>query len=145
MWWWGILYYLKEAETGIDGIGMEADKAKWICANKLGLNVYKMFIDVDNITHIIALYINNRYIVPPIHLQMFNEKSLEILLKGRFDIVVKWRFGQGFMDVINNAMILSQTKHCKIYEEIMRGQNHIQRAIDETGLSDQILLVAIRK
>lgn len=94
-----------------------------------------------NLTSMDRIY---RHIVPPVHLQIFSEKSLQILLKEKFEILAKWEFGQGFMDVVNNAMILSKTEHCKMYEEVMRAQNHIQRAIDEVGLADQILLVARR-
>lgn len=56
-----------------------------------------------------------RHIIPPIHLQIFSEKSLEMLLAGKFEIIAIWEFGQGFTDMINNAMILSGMKSCEMY------------------------------
>lgn len=86
-----------------------------------------------------------RHIVPPVHLQIFSEKSLEIMLKDKFDILATWEFGQGFMDVINNAMILSGTNSCDIYHKVVEVQNEVQQSIDKAGLADQILLIAKRK
>lgn len=86
-----------------------------------------------------------RHIVPPIHLQIFSEKSLRILLEGQFDIIAIWEFGQGFMDMVNNAMILSETKPCGLYGQVVEAQNDIQQAIDRAGLADQIMIIAQRK
>lgn len=86
-----------------------------------------------------------RHIVPPIHLQIFSEKSLRILLEGQFEIIATWEFGQGFMDMVNNAMILSETKQCGLFEQITEAQNDIQQAVDKAGLADQIMVIAQRK
>ncbi len=63
-------------------------------------------------------------------------------MNGKYDVLGMWEFGQGFMDVINNAMLLSGTMSCKLYEMISNMQNDIQRSVDESGLSDQVLVVA---
>lgn len=92
-----------------------------------------------NLTSMDNIY---RHIVPPIHLQIFSIKSLEILLGSKFEIVATWEFGQGFMDVINNAMIISETQPCDLYNMILDKSDSIQKTIDEAGLSDQILIIA---
>lgn len=201
MWGGELLFYLKLCGSDIKGIGLESDKAEWEYTQKIGLDVYKKFIDMDNLdTEITELiqdkdvisffnvlehiekpreYINYlynsmkagaylvievpkhpslgsfanmtskdniyRHIVPPVHLQVFSERSLNILLGNMFDIVAIWEFGQGFADIINNAMILSDTKSCELYDKVMATQNKVQRVIDETGLADQILIIAQRK
>ena len=86
-----------------------------------------------------------RHIVTPIHLQIFSEKSLRLLLEKDFDVVATWEFGQGFTDVINNAMILSGKENSDLYTKIMGIQNELQMAVDRAGFSDQILIIAKKK
>ena len=95
-----------------------------------------------NLTSLDNIY---RHIVPPIHLQVFSENSLRLLLEKDFDIIATWEFGQGFTDIINNAMILSGLEQSTIYDTILRAQTDIQRAVDIAGLSDQIMIVARKK
>ena len=83
-----------------------------------------------------------RHIIPPIHLQIFSEKSINTMLEERFNIAATWEFGQGFMDVINNAMLVSGVKESKLYDLVLQKQNDIQKAIDSSGLADQILVIA---
>ena len=86
-----------------------------------------------------------RHIVPPIHLQIFSEKSLDMLLGDRFDILGKWRYGQGFTDLINYAAIQSEPENMELYDLIMQKSNEIQKTVDEAGLADVILLVARKR
>ena len=83
-----------------------------------------------------------RHIDPPIHLQIFSEDSLSYLLDERFEIIGKWEFGQGYTDLINNAMILSGLEESNLYIDLMNLSNRIQPIIDEAGFADQMLVVA---
>lgn len=86
-----------------------------------------------------------RHIVPPIHLQIFSKKSIDNLLKEKFEILGEWEFGQGFSDLINNAMILSDQKCNRLYEKMLMLNNEVQRTIDRQGMGDQILVVARKR
>ena len=85
-----------------------------------------------------------RHIVSPIHLQVFSENSLSYLLEDRFSIVGKWEFGQGYGDLLNNAMIVSGLEESALYIELMNLSNKIQPVFDEAGFADQMLIVAQR-
>ena len=85
---------------------------------------------------------NYRHIVPPIHLQVFSEKSLNYLLENRFEIFAKWYFGQGYTDIINNAMLMSNLNESAIYLELVKLSNKIQQIFDESNLADQMLIMA---
>lgn len=86
-----------------------------------------------------------RHIVPPIHLQIFSEQSIEMILNNRFEMIGKWEFGQGYTDLVNNLMLLSNTEENDIYYELIKQSNAIQFAIDESGLADQMLIIARKK
>ena len=86
-----------------------------------------------------------RHIVPPIHLQVFSEKSLIYLLGEQLEIIGKWEFGQGYTDLINNAMILGGLEESELYVSLMNISNRIQPVIDEAGYADQMLVVARKK
>lgn len=86
-----------------------------------------------------------RHIVSPIHLQVFSDKSVEYLLSDKYEIIGKWLFGQGWTDLINNAMILSGLEESQLYVDIINLNNSIQPIIDEAGLADHMLIVAKKK
>lgn len=86
-----------------------------------------------------------RHIVSPVHLQIFSEKSLDNLLGNKFNIIGKWEFGQGYTDLLNNAMILSNKEENSLYMDLMNLNNKIQPIFDESGYADQMLIVAQKK
>lgn len=86
-----------------------------------------------------------RHIDPPIHLQIFSGDSLGRLLEDQFEIQGKWLFGQGYSDLISNAMLLSGEQENELYHRLMDLSNTIQPVFDRNGLADQILLVARKR
>ncbi len=78
-------------------------------------------------------------------MQIFSEDSLVWLLEDLFDIQGKWLFGQGYSDLINNAMLLSGEKENELYHRLMDLSHTIQPVFDRNGLADQILLVAKKR
>lgn len=95
-----------------------------------------------NITHKNIVY---RHITPPVHLQIFTEKSIEYLLDDYYEIVAKWEFGQGFSDMMNYSLIESGMEPTELFDLIMKSNNDIQCSIDKAGLADEMLVVARRK
>lgn len=92
-----------------------------------------------NLTHRNIVF---RHIVVPQHLQIFNEKTFEILFGNDFKVVGEWGFGQGFSDLINFPVMESGMNDEKLYAEIMSHNNEVQRIFDKSGLADSMLLVA---
>ena len=86
-----------------------------------------------------------RHCVAPIHLQIFSEDSIEYLLGDEADVIAKWEFGQGYTDVLTNAMILAEKKSHPLYDRLMDLSNNIQPIIDEAGLSDVMFVVARKR
>ena len=86
-----------------------------------------------------------RHLVPPAHISVFSEKSMETLLCGKFKIIGKWGFGQGFADMVNNAMFLSGKEENDLYLKVLECSNQMQRVFDEAGLSDSMIFVAVRE
>ena len=92
-----------------------------------------------NMTCNYAVY---RHMVSPIHLQIFSDKSLKYLLGDECEIIGRWDFGQGYTDLLNNAMLLSGRQECSLYVDLLNLSNKIQPIIDEAGFADQMLVVA---
>lgn len=82
-----------------------------------------------------------RHIIPPIHLQVFSEKAIEALINNKYRLLGTWGFGQGFSDILTNAMLISGINDTVLFEQLLEKNNQIQRTIDENGLSDQMLFV----
>lgn len=86
-----------------------------------------------------------RHITAPVHLQIFSLDAINLMLEGKFEIIAMWEFGQGFNDLLHNAMILSGQEENELYIELQKHSNKIQKAIDESGFGDQIIVVAKKK
>ncbi|AWI33737.1 class I SAM-dependent methyltransferase [Helicobacter apodemus] len=84
-----------------------------------------------------------RHLIPPFHLNIFSEKSLEIACTsaggGGFTLVGKWAYGQGFMDIIH--AFEGFDKNQSLYEKICSVSNQIQKILDENNLADFLMLV----
>lgn len=86
-----------------------------------------------------------RHLNLPVHLQIFNEKTLEILFGDELEIIAEWQFGQGFSDLINFPAILSDSYDQKLYAKIMEHNNEVQRIFDTSGLSDELIVIARKR
>lgn len=85
-----------------------------------------------------------RHIAAPGHLQVFSEKSIAMLLQNKFRIIGKWEFGQGYTDLINNAMLMARVEENALYNKLIDLSNTIQAVFDKEGLADQILVVTMK-
>ena len=96
-----------------------------------------------NLTHKGIAY---RHITVPVHLQIFTEKAIDMLFGGRFRMLGKWGYGEGFSDLVNFSMFASDAViDNEIYEKIMEHNNDIQRIFDSAGLSDMMIYVAVKE
>lgn len=86
-----------------------------------------------------------RHCVAPIHLQVFSECAVKYLLGDGAEIIGKWEFGQGYTDVLTNAMILSGKRSSPLYDRLMDLSNKIQPIIDEAGFADVMFVVARKR
>ncbi len=87
--------------------------------------------------------VHYRHIYPPEHLNIFSDKSIEVLLeKLDMGIVSRWLFGSDAIEIFGYITTLLQPNvtgdMCKFEKEI----NLLQINLDEAGLSDVMLLVA---
>lgn len=86
-----------------------------------------------------------RHICPPGHIYIFSDQSIVSLMGGCLEQVASWQYGQGFMDIVNNAMLISDKKESFLYDMVANANQAIQKTIDETGLADFNLVVARKK
>jgi CMP-N-acetylneuraminic acid synthetase/2-polyprenyl-3-methyl-5-hydroxy-6-metoxy-1,4-benzoquinol methylase len=86
-----------------------------------------------------------RHIVPPIHLQVFSEKSIERLLGYDFSLLATWGFGQGYTDILTNAMLVNNINENLLYQNLIDISNEVQKTIDIHGFSDQMIFIAQKK
>ena len=94
-----------------------------------------------NLTCSHAVY---RHILAPVHLFVFSEDALKFLLGDQAEIIGKWEFGQGYTDLLTNAMVLSGHQESPLYDELMELNNKIQPIIDAAGYAD-VMLVVVQK
>lgn len=81
-----------------------------------------------------------RHLIAPLHLNIFSEKSLELVYqKAGFKLVGKWVYGQGFMDIIHAFTNFDGQKN--LYKQINQISNEVQKMIDKNNLGDFLLLV----
>ena len=99
---------------------------------------------LSRVMNIACLAYNYRHMIPPEHINIFTEESLGILAKeNRLEWVAKWCFGTGFMDLFNSLLLLSDNPNIALYDfgDILRAGDHIQKAVDESGLANAMLCV----
>lgn len=85
-----------------------------------------------------------RHMDLPGHLQIFNEKTMELLFGENFTPVGKWCFGQGFSDLINLPLVSNESAPIDqdLYSKIMAMNNDIQKIMDSNDLGDELLIIA---
>ncbi len=102
---------------------------------------------LTRVMNMACLSINYKYMIPPLHLHVFSESSLCKVWGMGFDPLAKWCFGNGFVDLMNTALLLSDNPHfannadTSCFNDIWRVADTVQRTIDEQGLSDVMLWV----
>lgn len=82
-----------------------------------------------------------RHIVPPQHLFIFSEKSIDVIVENKFEIISKWGFGQGFFDILTNSVIESRLDNLNLYNKLLDISNEVQYTIDSNGFSDQMIFI----
>jgi len=84
-----------------------------------------------------------KHMVTAGHLHIFTEKSMEIIQSEcSLETIAKWCFGNGFVDLINTALILSDIEiNNSILNDIFEKGDGIQKSIDEAGLSEVLFTI----
>jgi CMP-N,N'-diacetyllegionaminic acid synthase len=84
-----------------------------------------------------------RHIYPPDHLHIFSERSAEIMLiSAKLTPVAIWSFGQDFYDLVSAAATNAGLDKSSYYIDMLEGLPGIQQALDDSGFSDTILIIA---
>lgn len=87
----------------------------------------------------------HRHIYPPEHLNIFSEKSMEIVLrKCSLEPVAIWLYGQDFYELISCAFSEINVKN-DIVDKFLSLTNEFQKTIDQNDLSDFMLVLARKK
>lgn len=87
----------------------------------------------------------HRHIYPPEHLNIFSEKSMEIMLeKCSLEPVAIWLYGQDFYELISCAFSEVSVKN-DIVDKFLSLTNEFQKTIDQNDLSDFMLVLARKK
>lgn len=87
----------------------------------------------------------HRHLTPPNVVSAFSEKSMDLMLAGKFRMIGKWGFGQGFTDIVNNAMLISGCPEDELYLKVLECSNPVQKVLDESELSDAMIYVAVKE
>jgi len=82
-----------------------------------------------------------RHLSPPGHLQLFSEKGLAACVGDAFEPLASWEFGQGFIDLVIDAMVLAGREEDAFYRDIIGMGNEMQKVVDERHFADQMLVV----
>lgn len=101
---------------------------------------------VASFANLVYKNIAYRHITVPVHLQIFTEKAVSILFEGKFKMLAKWGYGEGFSDLMNFPLFSQKAIYDQsLYDMIMAQNNDVQRLFDKAGLSDMMLFVAVRE
>ena len=85
----------------------------------------------------------SRHIYSPDHLHVFTEKSIDFALKEN-DLLPQniWLFGQDFYEMASSMVAKNNGTVSELHDEILKNSNCIQKAIDESELSDTMIIIA---
>jgi 2-polyprenyl-3-methyl-5-hydroxy-6-metoxy-1,4-benzoquinol methylase len=100
---------------------------------------------IASFANLVCPELTYRHITPPIHFQIFSDKSIKEMAGEEFMLVGTWGFGQGFTDIITSMMLLGNISETGLYESIMDISNDVQKIIDEKGFSDQMIYIFEKK
>ncbi len=84
-----------------------------------------------------------RHIYPPDHLHIFTEQSINIILeKAGLAAEHIWLFGQDFYEAVSSISVLNKASEDRLMDLILNSSNGIQEKIDQSNLSDIMILIA---
>lgn len=86
----------------------------------------------------------NRIMHPPLHLFLFPLKALSKMLSSfGYEVRAAWFFGQDFYEMFSTLGLFAESLNgSALHKAIAPLMNDFQHVIDESGLSDEILVVA---
>jgi 2-polyprenyl-3-methyl-5-hydroxy-6-metoxy-1,4-benzoquinol methylase len=86
----------------------------------------------------------NRMMHPPLHLFLFSTKAMELMLtRAGYEIISIWYFGQDFYEFFSTLAIMNQSlNNSRLSSVMLEMGSAFQQAIDDKGLSDEMLIVA---
>lgn len=92
-----------------------------------------------------APLIVSRHLAPPFHLRIYSEESLSLSLE-KCGITMKaiWTFGQDYFELLS-TVAYNENIPLNYWPELPSSASMAQRAIDESGLSDSMLVVGIKE
>ena len=84
-----------------------------------------------------------KHMVTAGHYHIFTEESMKIIQQQcLMELVAKWCFGNGYVDLIYTLLMLSEHKiDSALIDIVLENSNSIQCKIDEVGLSEVMILV----
>ncbi|MFH1983552.1 MAG: class I SAM-dependent methyltransferase [Pseudomonadota bacterium] len=88
----------------------------------------------------------NRIMHPPLHLFLFSVRSLEIMLtNSNYEITNVWYFGQDFYEMFSTLGLFALDLDGSIlHQKISMLMSEFQQVIDNSKLSEEVLLIAKR-
>lgn len=87
----------------------------------------------------------NRMMHPPLHLFLFSLRAIEkILVEFGYSIKARWMFGQDFYEFLTTITELHGLHGGRLETAMTSITPQVQQAIDDIGLSDEMLVVAER-
>lgn len=83
-----------------------------------------------------------RHIYPPDHMHIFTEQSMAKMVKeANLEPISIWNFGQDAYDFIITALASRNIKPSKFTDRILESVPLLQKGIDESGLSDTMIII----
>ncbi len=86
-----------------------------------------------------------RHLAPPFHLRIYSEESLSMSL-AKCGITMKaiWTFGQDYFELLS-TVAYNENIPLDYWPELPSSASKVQKAIDESGLSDSMLVVGVKE
>ena len=83
-----------------------------------------------------------RHIYPPDHMHIFTEESIEKMVKEvNLEPISIWNFGQDAYDIIITSLASKNINASKFTDKILESVPILQKSIDESGLSDTMIII----
>lgn len=97
---------------------------------------------ISSLSNLIFNDISSRHIYPPDHMHIFTENSMDIMLrKCKLIPVSIWTFGQDIYEFFMSALASKNINTSSFIEDIIKKTPSLQRCVDESGLSDTMIVL----
>lgn len=131
-----ILEHIEDPKEIISNIGNNIDEGGYVVIE------VPRHPSISSLSNLVFNDNVSRHIYPPAHMHIFTEKSISIAIEnGGLKPVSIWTFGQDIHEFFMTSFGVADIKETKFINQILDSVPALQKSVDESGLSDTMIVI----